>query len=202
MLAVAAKFIVAIYVSLAVILVILYPILLGVMGHFSPIQFYKNVMPALIMAASTGSSNAALPMGFTSQESRCGVPEKIYSFSLPLGATVNMNGFAASLGIIAVTALELYAVPVTPALVVQAVGMGLVLSVGAPGIQGTAVVMSTILFEALGIPMGMLPLIAAVWPVVNVGTTTVNVAGDHVTTCIVASNLGMMDREVFDAKNS
>ena len=201
MLAVAVKFVIAIYVSLVVIMVVFYPLLLKVMGHFSPIQFYKNVGPALMMAFSTGSSNAALPMGYTCQEKRCGVPEKIYSFSLPLGATVNMNGFAASLGIIAVTALELYNVPLTPVLVLQAVGMGLVLSIGAPGIQGTAVVMSAILFEALGIPMGMLALIAAIWPIVNLGTTTVNVTGDHVATCIVAENLGMMKKDVFIQKN-
>ena len=201
MLAVAVKFVIAIYVSLVVIMVVFYPLLLKVMGHFSPIQFYKNVGPALMMAFSTGSSNAALPMGYTCQEKRCGVPEKIYSFSLPLGATVNMNGFAASLGIIAVTALELYNVPLTPVLVLQAVGMGLVLSIGAPGIQGPAVVMTPILFEALGIPMGMLALIAAIWPIVNLGTTTVNVTGDHVTTCIVAENLGMMKKDVFIQKN-
>ena len=201
MLAVAVKFVIAIYVSLVLIMVVFYPILLKLMGHFSPLQFYKNVGPALMMAFSTGSSNAALPMGYTCQEKRCGVPEKIYSFSLPLGAAVNMNGFAASLGIIAVTALELYNVPLTPVLVFQAVGMGLVLSIGAPGIQGTAVVMSAILFEALGIPMGMLALIAAIWPVVNIGTTTVNVTGDHVATCIVAENLDMMEKEVFEQKN-
>ena len=201
MLAVAVKFVIAIYVSLVVIMVVFYPLLLKVMGHFSPIQFYKNVGPALMMAFSTGASNAALPMGYTCQEKRCGVPEKIYSFSLPLGATVNMNGFAASLGIIAVTALELYNVPLTQVLVLQAVGMGLVLSIGAPGIQGTAVVMSAILFEALGIPMGMLALIAAIWPIVNLGTTTVNVTGDHVATCIVAENLGMMKKDVFIQKN-
>ena len=201
MLAVAVKFVIAIYVSLVLIMVVFYPIILKLMGHFSPLQFYKNVGPALMMAFSTGSSNAALPMGYTCQEKRCGVPEKIYSFSLPLGATVNMNGFAASLGIIAVTALELYNVPLTPVLVFQAVGMGLVLSIGAPGIQGTAVVMSAILFEALGIPMGMLALIAAIWPVVNIGTTTVNVTGDHVATCIVAENLDMMEKEVFEQKN-
>ena len=201
MLAVAVKFVIAIYVSLVLIMVVFYPILLKLMGHFSPLQFYKNVGPALMMAFSTGSSNAALPMGYTCQEKRCGVPEKIYSFSVPWGATVNMNGFAASLGIIAVTALELYNVPLTPVLVFQAVGMGLVLSIGAPGIQGTAVVMSAILFEALGIPMGMLALIAAIWPVVNIGTTTVNVTGDHVATCIVAENLDMMEKEVFEQKN-
>lgn len=79
--------------------------------------------------------------------------------------------------------------------------MGLVLSIGAPGIQGTAVVMSAIMFEALGLPMGMLPLIAAIWPLVNIGTTTVNVTGDHIGTCVIASNLGMIDKKVFDQKN-
>ena len=62
--------------------------------------------------------------------------------------------------------------------------------------------MSTILFEALGLPMGMLPLIAAIWPVVNIGTTTINVVGDHVATCVVASNLKMMDHQVFQTKNA
>ncbi len=202
MLTVAVKFVAAVYVTLAVILLVVYPLLLKLMGRCSPIQFYRNIMPALLMAASTGSSNAALPMGFDCANKRCGVPEKIYSFSLPLGATINMNGFAAALGIIAITALELYNVPLSISLIVQAVGMGLVLSIGAPGIQGTAVVMSTILFEALGLPMGMLPLIAAIWPVVNIGTTTINVVGDHVATCVVASNLKMMDHQVFQTKNA
>lgn len=201
MLTVAFKFVVAVYVGLIVIMLVVYPIMLCLMGRFSPIKFYKNIFPVIVMAMSTGSSNASLPMGFSCSEKRCGVPEKVYSFSLPLGATINMNGFAASLGIIAVTALELYAVPLTPLLIIKAVGMGLLLSIGAPGIQGTAVIMSAILFESLGIPMGMLALIAAIWPVVNIGTTTVNVVGDHVTTCIVSTNLGMMDRDVFNGKN-
>lgn len=49
--------------------------------------------------------------------------------------------------------------------------------------------------------MGMLPLIAAIWPLVNIGTTTVNVTGDHIGTCVIASNLGMIDKKVFDQKN-
>lgn len=200
MLTVAFKFVLAVYVGLLVIVFVVYPIMLRVLGGFSPFQFYKNIFPVIVMAMSTGSSNATLPIGFECAGKNCGVPEKVYSFSLPLGATINMNGFAASLGIIAVTALELYSVPLTPLLVLQAVGMGLLLSIGAPGIQGTAVIMSAILFEALGIPMGMLALIAAIWPVVNIGTTTVNVVGDHITTCIVSGKLGMMDKDIFNAK--
>ena len=113
-----------------------------------------------------------------------------------------MDGFSVALGVISITALELYNIPVTPLTVLKAVGMGLILSVGAPGVKGTAVVMSAVLFEALGLPMGMLPLIAAIWPVVDVGNTTVNVTGDHVCTCIVSNRLKMLNLDVFNSDKS
>lgn len=202
MLEVAGKFVLTQYVGLSCVLLIGYPALMKFMGHFSPIQFYRNVFPAMVFAASTTSSNATLPMSFKCSGERCGVPEKVYSFSLPLGATVNMDGFSVALGVISITALELYNIPVTPLTVLKAVGMGLILSVGAPGVKGTAVVMSAVLFEALGLPMGMLPLIAAIWPVVDVGNTTVNVTGDHVCTCIVSNRLKMLNLDVFNSDKS
>lgn len=199
MLTVAAKFVLADYVGLLALLLIGYPILLKFVGHISPVKFYKNIYPAMLIAASTTSSNATLPMSFKCSGDRCGVPEKLYGFSLPLGATINMDGFSVALGIIAVTALDLYNIPLTPMMIIQAVGMGLILSIGAPGVKGTAVVMSAVLFEALGLPMGMLPLIAAIWPVVDIGHTTINVTGDQVGTCVVASKLNMMDKEIFNS---
>ena len=112
-----------------------------------------------------------------------------------------MDGFSVALGVIAVTALELYAIPVTIPLVLKAVFMGLIISIGAPGVKGTAVVMSAVLFQALGIPMGMLPLIGAIWPLVDIGNTTVNVTSDLVGTNVVAARQGLMKREVFDSAN-
>ena len=79
--------------------------------------------------------------------------------------------------------------------------MGLVLSVGAPGVKGTAVVMSAVLFQALGLPMGMLPLIGAIWPVVDIGHTCTNVTSDIVGAAVVGSKQGLMDKDVFYAKN-
>lgn len=201
MVVVGLKFALGDYLGHIVMLLIVYPFLLKIMGKLSPIRFYKNVVPAMLMAAGTTSSNATLPISMDCADKRCGVDRKLYGFSLPLGATINMDGFSVSLGVIAVTALELYAIPVTIPLVLKAVFMGLIISIGAPGVKGTAVVMSAVLFQALGIPMGMLPLIGAIWPLVDIGNTTVNVTSDLVGTNIVAARQGLMKREVFDSAN-
>ena len=155
----------------------------------------------MIMAAGTTSSNATLPVSMSCAGENMGINEKLYGFSLPLGATVNMDGFSVALGIISVTALQLYGVDLTPAIILKAVFMGLVLSIGAPGVKGTAVVMSAVLFQALGLPMGMLPLIGAIWPVVDIGHTCTNVTSDIVGAAVVGSKLGLMDKDVFYAKN-
>lgn len=201
MLIVGAKFVLADYCGLLLMLVVVYPLLLKLVGKLSPLQFYKNASPAMIMAAGTTSSNATLPVSMSCAGENMGINEKLYGFSLPLGATVNMDGFSVALGIISVTALQLYGVDLTPAIILKAVFMGLVLSIGAPGVKGTAVVMSAVLFQALGLPMGMLPLIGAIWPVVDIGHTCTNVTSDIVGTAVVGSKLGLMDKDVFYAKN-
>ena len=201
MLIVGAKFVLADYCGLLLMLVVVYPLLLKLVGKLSPLQFYKNASPAMIMAAGTTSSNATLPVSMSCAGENMGINEKLYGFSLPLGATVNMDGFSVALGIISVTALQLYGVDLTPAIILKAVFMGLVLSIGAPGVKGTAVVMSAVLFQALGLPMSMLPLIGAIWPVVDIGHTCTNVTSDIVGTAVVGSKLGLMDKDVFYAKN-
>ncbi len=200
MLLVGAKFVLADYLGLLALLLIGYPLLLKFIGKVSPLQFYRNAYPAMIVAAGTTSSNATLPVSMKCAGDRMGIHEKLYGFSLPLGATVNMDGFSVALGIIAVTALQLYGVQITVGIVLKAVFMGLILSVGAPGVKGTAVVMSAVLFQALGLPMGMLPLIGAIWPVVDIGHTTVNVTSDLVGTTIVGGKLGLMNRDTYNAK--
>lgn len=201
MLVVGLKFAVADYLGLLGLLLIGYPVLLKFIAKVSPIQFYKNVYPAMIVAAGTCSSNATLPVSMRCAEERLGCEEKLYSFALPLGATVNMDGFSVALGIISITALQIYGVPLTPQIVFKAVFMGLMLSVGAPGVKGTAVVMSAVLFQALGLPMGMLPLIGAIWPLVDIGHTTTNITSDLVGTTIVGCKQNLIDKAVFNAAN-
>lgn len=141
----------------------------------------------MLVAASTISSSATLPMSMKVAEQSLRLPEKIYGFSLPLGATVNMNGMGVVLGVIAVFACNIYDIPLTFPLMVQFVFLGLVLSAGAAGVKGAGIVMSTILLESLNLPLDLVPILAAIWPLIDIGYTTVNITGDLVGTAIVAA---------------
>lgn len=192
------RFIITDYIGLLIVVFVMYPPLLKFIGKINPIKFFKAISPAMLVAASTTSSSATLPMSMKVAEQSLKLPEKIYGFALPLGATVNMNGMAVVLGVIAVFACNIYDIPLTFGLMVQFIFLGLVLSAGAAGVKGAGIVMSTILLESLNLPLDLVPILAAIWPLIDIGHTTVNITGDLVGTAIVAARLGEMDVEEFN----
>ncbi|MCG7336116.1 dicarboxylate/amino acid:cation symporter [Sporosarcina sp. ACRSM] len=191
-------FILADYVALLVVLGVVYPFIIKFWARKNPIGFYKKISPALLVAASTTSSNATLPVSMNVAKKNLGIPEKVYGFTLPLGATVNMDGMAVVLGVISVFAANLYGIPITFTLLVQFVFLGLVLSIGAAGVKGAGIVMSSILLSTLGLPLTLVPILAALWPIVDIGHTTTNIAGDLAGTTMVASRLEMVDEKVYN----
>jgi Na+/H+-dicarboxylate symporter len=132
-------------------------------------------------------------------EKSLGIPEKVWGFTLPLGATVNMNGMAAAIGVIAVFASNLYALPLTPSRLFQFVFLGLALSIGTAGVKGGGIIMSGILLQTLNLPLTLIPILASLWPILDIGHTVCNVTGDLVGTAIVGSRMGLLDRSVFAA---
>jgi Na+/H+-dicarboxylate symporter len=192
------RFILADYIALLIVLGVVYPLIIKFLARKNPIDFYKKISPALLVAASTTSSNATLPVSMNVANKNLGIPEKVYGFTLPLGATVNMDGMAVALGVISVFAANLYDLPITLPLLIQFVFLGLVLSIGAAGVKGAGIVMSTILLSTLGLPLTLVPILAAIWPIIDIGHTTANIAGDLTGTTMVASQLDMVDEEVYD----
>ncbi len=177
---------------------ICYPLMLKLLAKVSPIKFVRNIAPAMLVAASTSSSAATLPVSIKCAGENLGVPEYIYGFSLPLGNTCNMNGMAIAIGCISVFACNLYGMPITAGLLIQFVFLGLILSVGAAGVKGAGVVMSTVLLQTLGLPLTLIPILAAIWPVIDPGHTTANNVGDLACTTVVAAKLDQLDREIFN----
>jgi Na+/H+-dicarboxylate symporter len=198
MLTAVVRFVVTDYIALAVVLCLVYPLLLRTLAKVSPIRFYRNISPAMLVAASTTSSSATLPVSMGVAEKDLGVSEKVYGFTLPLGTTINMDGMAVAIGVIAVFASNLYSEPITPGRIIQFVFLGLVLSIGTAGIKGAGIVISTVLLQTLGLPLTIVPVLASIWPVVDIGHTTCNVSGDLCGTTIIASRLKMMDTAVFN----
>lgn len=192
------KFILADYIAVGIVLFLIYPPILKFYS-VPVLRFFRHIFPAMLVAATTTSSAATLPVSMQVAEEKLGLPEPIYGFALPLGNTVNMNGMAVAIGVIAVFALDLFNIPVTPGLLFQIVYLGLLLSVGAAGVKGAGIVMSTVLLETLGLPLTLIPILAAIWPIIDIAHTTGNITGDLVGTTVCASRLGQINRAVFDA---
>ena len=196
------KFILTQQVSLLVLLVVVYPLIIRFIGRLSPLRFYRNVSPAMLVAASTTSSAATLPVSMGVAEDNLGAPEKVWGFTLPLGATINMDGMASCIGVIAVFSCNLYGLPITPGLMLQFLFLGLALSVGTAGVKGAGIITSAILLQATGVPtVVIVPILASIWPVLDIGNTCCNVTGDLAATTVLASRFGMLDKDVFNDKS-
>jgi Na+/H+-dicarboxylate symporter len=197
MLAEIMKFFVADYLGCIFVVAIMYPVLLK---YFKvPVaRFFRKIAPAMLVAASTTSSAATLPISMSIAEKELGLPEPIYGFGLPLGNTANMNGMAVAIGVIAVFALGLHGQAVTLSSAVQIIYLGLILSIGAAGVKGGGIIISAVLLEALGMDLALLPILAAIWPIIDIPHTTANITGDLVGTTCCASHYGQINKEIFD----
>lgn len=185
------KFVLADYIACFCILLIEYPTLLRVLsrGRAPVLKVYRRFLPAILVAATTTSSAATLPTEIDLASKKLGIPENIYGFCLPLGNTANMDGMAAALGLISVFALEIFGIAITPALIAEIIVLGLFLSIGCAGVKGAGIVMSAVLFQTLGLPMTLLPVLAAIWPILDIIHTTTNVTGDLIGTTAYAARV-------------
>ena len=139
------------------ILLVVYPLLIKLLARVPVIPFMKKISEPMIVAVTTTSSAATLPISIKVAGEKMGVPENIYGFTLPLGNTCGMNGFAMFIGLCCIFASNLYGMPVTVASLAQFIFLGIILSVGAAGVKGAGIVMSTVLLEAIGMPLTLIP---------------------------------------------
>ena len=197
------KFILTQQIALLILLVVAYPLAIRFIGRLNPWRFYRQVSPAMLVAASTTSSAATLPVSMGVAEDNLGAPEKVWGFTLPLGATINMNGLASCLAVIAVFSCNIYGVEITPSLMIQFLFLGLALSVGCAGVKGAGIVTSAIMLQAINVPTAVVvPILAAIWPVLDIGNTCCNVTGDLVATAVLSNRLGMLDKNIFNSKSA
>jgi Na+/H+-dicarboxylate symporter len=197
------KFILTQQIALLVLLIVAYPLAIRFIGRLNPWRFYRQVSPAMLVAASTTSSAATLPVSMGVAEDNLGAPEKVWGFTLPLGATINMNGLASCLTVIAVFSCNIYGVEITPSLMIQFLFLSLVLSVGCAGVKGAGIVTSAIMLQAINVPtVVVVPILAAIWPVLDIGNTCCNVTGDLVATAVLSNRLGLLDKNVFNGRST
>jgi len=187
-----AWYMLAVFTALVVHATVVLPLLVRTIGKRSPLEFARQMSPALLTAFSTASSNATLPLTIDCVERRAGVSNQTSSFVLPLGATINMDGTAlyevvAVLFIAQATGMEL-----TIAQQVLVALTALIASVGAAGIPHAGLVMMAIVLQAVGLPLEAQGMIIAVDRVLDMCRTAVNVWSDSCG-CVIVDRTSSVD---------
>lgn len=171
---------------------------LYVLLRMSPTKFFKHSKEALIMAFSTSSSSATLPVTMKVVQNKLGVSETTSSFALPLGATVNMNGSALFQGVCAVFIAQAIGVQLTFDQYATITFTSILAAIGTAGIPGAGLLMLTLVLTSVGLPAEGIALILGVERIMDMVRTTVNVAGDAFVALVIDVSEGNHDRGVFD----
>ncbi|AGB15941.1 Na+/H+ dicarboxylate symporter [Halovivax ruber XH-70] len=176
----------ALAVTLHVLLVHLGAIILVLVGE-SPVAFLAGAKEALITALSIRSSSGTLPVTMSNADENFHIDESVYGFSLPLGATINMDGTALYQGVAAIFAANLAGVSLTLGEQVTVVAIAVLASIGAAGVPGAGLIMLTMVLTQLGLPLAVVAFVAGVDPILDRLRTMTNVSGDLAVTTLVAS---------------
>lgn len=174
-----------------------YPTLLVFSAHLNPIIFLKKFRTALKVAVRTSSSNATLPVTMDMLENQFGVSQELSRKTLPVGATINMDGSAILYGSATVFLAQLYGITLDPVTLVGIFLFSAITSVATSGVPYIGVFMLGIVLDYVGIPLEGLFIIVGMERVLDMVSTLVNVAGDAVCTLIVAQEEEEIDLEIY-----
>ncbi len=194
-------FILTIDITILVFMVVFYPTVLKLLARVNVGKFFKKISTSMLVAFTTTSSAATLPVSIKIAEERLGCSKKVYGFTLPLGNTCNMDGAAIQYSVIAIFACNLFGLDITPERIFQFIFLSLILSIGAAGVKGSGIVMSTIIIQTIIGDAGLtlIPILAAVWPILDPFATMANNVGDLTGTTLVSKSLKMLDEDVYNS---
>ncbi|WP_435249474.1 dicarboxylate/amino acid:cation symporter [Vibrio sp. nBUS_14] len=164
----------------------------------SPITFLRKMEDAIMFAFSTASSNATIPVTMETAKNRMGVDNKVASFTVPLGATVNMDGTAIMQGVATAFIAQAYNIDLTMGDYLMVILTATLASVGTAGVPGVGLVMLAMVLNQVGLPLEGIALIMGVDRLLDMIRTAVNITGDSAVTIIVAKSEGSLDESRFN----
>ncbi|WP_130819713.1 dicarboxylate/amino acid:cation symporter [Anaerococcus vaginimassiliensis] len=185
--------------GLAVQLILVYMLLLAAFTRVNPINFLKKFAPVMTFAFSTASSNATVPVNIKTLE-EMGVDRKISSFTIPLGATINMDGTAIMQGVAVVFIANAYNIDLTAADFATVILTATIASVGTAGIPSVGLITLSMVLQSVGLPVEGIAMIMGIDRILDMARSAVNISGDASGTIIVANSVGAFDKEKFVRK--
>lgn len=192
------KYMAGVMLALVVQCLVVYMVMLKIFTGANPFRFLKKFAPVMGFAFSTATSNATIPMSIDTLSRKIGVTKKISSFTIPLGATINMDGTAIMQGVAVVFAAQAFGIPLGIKEYAMVIATATLASIGTAGVPGVGLVTLTMVFASVGLPVEAIGIIMGIDRILDMSRTAVNITGDAVCTTIVAHQDGGFDREIFN----
>lgn len=195
------KYMIAVLVALAIQCVGVYQILLFIFTRLNPLRFLKKFLPVMSFGFSTATSNATIPLSIDTLDRKMGIQKRISSFTVPLGATINMDGTSIMQGVAVVFAAQAFGIPLTASDYLVVIATATIASIGTAGIPSVGLVTLSMVFASVGLPVEAIGIIMGIDRLLDMARTAVNITGDAVCTTIVAHQANAIDRSVFNRKD-
>lgn len=180
---------------------VVYSGMLKLFAGLNPITFVKKFKEVLVFAFSTASSNATIPLNLETVEHKMGVDKSVSSFVIPFGATINMDGTAIMQGVAVVFVAQAYGIPLGLSEYLMVILTATLASIGTAGVPAVGLVMLTMVFNQVGLPVEGIGLIIGVDRLLDMTRTCVNITGDAVVSCIVAKSEDKLDASIYNNLN-
>lgn len=179
-------------------MIAVYCLLILVIARVNPLIFLRKYAPAMLTTFSLSSSSAAMPVNMQTCRDQLGISSKVCSFSIPLGATVNMDGSCIYLAVAALFLAKIYGVSLSGSEMFSLVFSILILSIGAPGVPGSAFICLSVLLVQIGVPVEAVGLLMGIDPILSMFRATSNTTGDAAVSLAVAKTEGLLDLNVYN----
>lgn len=186
-----------IMIGLVLQVCLVYNGLLVGLARLNPITFIKRFWPVMSVAFSTSSSNATLPMNLKTVQEKLGASKEISSFTIPLGATVNMDGTAIMQGVATVFIAQVFGVDLGMSDYLMVILTATLASIGTAGVPGVGLVMLSMVLTQVGLPVEGIALIIGVDRILDMSRTVINITGDAVCTLIVSKSENEFDEDIY-----
>ena len=193
------KYVGCVLIGLAIQAFVVYPTLLVILTRLNPVIFFRKFMSVMFFAFSSSTSNATIPLNIN-KLSDLGVSRDVSSFTIPLGATINMDGTAIMQGVAVMFAAQAYGMDLGTSALITVIFTAVLASIGTAGVPSVGLVTLTMVFNSVGLPVNAIGVIFGIDHILDMFRTAVNVTGDAVCTIIVSLRNDSMDKDVYYGK--
>ena len=193
------KYVSCVLLGLAIQAFVVYPGLLVILTRLNPLKFYRKFFSVMFFAFSSSTSNATIPLNIE-KLSELGVSRDVSSFTIPLGATINMDGTAIMQGVAVMFAAQAYGMDLGTSALLTVIFTAVMASIGTAGVPSVGLVTLTMVFNSVGLPVAAIGVIFGIDHILDMFRTAVNVTGDAICTLIVSFKNNSLDTDVFNGK--